>query len=163
MTREAVCVRPAEVADTPRLFSLIRALAAYENLSDQVVGSQDQLRQHLFGESPYAHALIGECGGEVAGYALFFYSYSTFLTRPGIYLEDLFVIPEMRGRGLGRALLARVAALASQRGCGRLEWSVLDWNESALGFYRALGAQAVDGWTVYRLTGAALDGLAAQD
>jgi len=159
---DGVRVRCAKAADCDQLFGLIGGLADYENLSDQVSGSSEKLREHLFGEPRYAHALIGEYDGEAVGYALFFYSYSTFLTRPGIYLEDLFVVPEMRGRGVGRALLARVATLAHQGGCGRLEWSVLDWNESALGFYRAMGARPVEGWTTYRLTGTALDRLASQ-
>jgi len=160
--RETFCVRSATAADAAQLFSLIQALAEYEKLSEQVVGSQEQLVEHLFSEPRYAQALIAEYRGQAAGYALFFFSYSTFLTRPGIYLEDLFVLPELRGRGLGRALLARVAAEASRLGCGRLEWSVLDWNQSALGFYRALGAQPLEGWTGYRLTGTALDELARQ-
>ncbi len=153
-------VREARAADAPRIHALICELASYEKLSDQVTGSADSLREHLFGERRYAEALIGEIDGEAVGYALFFPTYSTFLARPGIWLEDLFVLPEHRGRGLGTALLAQVAALALERDCGRLEWSVLDWNEPSIGFYRALGAGPVDGWTSYRLAGAALAALA---
>ena len=144
----------------PLILSFIRELAEYERLSDEVVATEEALRAHLFGERPVAEVVIGEEGGTPAGFALFFHSFSTFLGRPGIYLEDLYVRPESRGRGVGRALLVHLARLAKERGCGRLEWSVLDWNEPAIGFYGRLGASPVDGWTVFRVTGEALEELA---
>jgi GNAT superfamily N-acetyltransferase len=153
-------VRPAVPADCEFLFALITALASYEKLSDQVTGSVAQLREHLFGARPCAEALVATLDDEPVGYALFFTTYSTFLTRPGIWLEDLFVLPERRGVGLGKALLGRLARLAVERDCGRLEWSVLDWNEPSIAFYRSLGAGAVEGWTNYRLTGQPLAELA---
>jgi GNAT superfamily N-acetyltransferase len=143
----------------PLILSFIRELAEYERLSHEVVATEEALRDHLFGERPVAEVVIAESGGDPAGFALFFYSFSTFLSRPGIYLEDLYVKPEFRGKGMGRALLIHLARLAKERGCGRLEWSVLDWNEPAIGFYRGLGASPVGGWTVYRVTGEALEGL----
>jgi GNAT superfamily N-acetyltransferase len=149
-------VRPARDSDVDLLFALIRELAAYEKLSGQVTGNAEALREHLFGDRPYAQALIGEIEGVAVGYALFFPTYSTFLARPGIWLEDLFVLPAHRACGLGKALLAQVAATAVASGCGRLEWSVLDWNEPSIAFYRSLGAAPVDGWTNYRLSGDAL-------
>jgi GNAT superfamily N-acetyltransferase len=154
-------VRPATPADVPTIARLIRALAAYERLAHEVVLDEDRLREHLFGPRPYAEALLAEEAGAVVGFALFFHNYSTFLGRPGLYLEDLFVEPAHRGRGHGKALLAALARLAVERGCGRLEWAVLDWNEPAIAFYRALGAEPMDEWTVYRLTGDALRRLAA--
>lgn len=153
-------VRPATPADVPAIMALIRELADYERLSHEVVGDERLLSEHLFGARPAAHVLMGEVDGLVAGFALYFTSFSTFLTRPGIYLEDLYVRPTARGAGLGRALLTRLAALAVERGCGRLEWSVLDWNEPAIAFYRARGAVPMDGWTTYRVTGPALAALA---
>ena len=153
-------VRPATREDVAFVIDCIRGLADYEKLGDQLMSEPEALAEHLFGSRPFAEVLIGEFDGKAAGYALFFHSYSTFLTRPGIYLEDLFVLPTSRGCGLGKSLLAAVAALAVERNCGRLEWSVLDWNEAALAFYRAVGALPVDGWTVHRLTGAALGSLA---
>ena len=155
-----VRVRAASEEDVPLILSFINELAEYERLSHEVVATEEALRQHLFGERPVAEVVIAEDGGEPAGFALFFHSFSTFLGRPGIYLEDLYVRPEFRGVGIGRALLVRLARLAKERGCGRLEWSVLDWNEPAIGFYRDLGASPVGGWTVYRVTGEALEGLA---
>ena len=150
-------IRAATPDDIPTIAGLIRALAQYEKLEDQVVLDEARLRDHLFGERPYAEALLAEeDDGQVAGFALFFHNYSTFLARPGIYLEDLFVRPEHRGKGHGKALLREVARLAVERGCGRLEWAVLNWNEPAIRFYRALGAVAMDEWTTYRLTGEAL-------
>ena len=149
-------IRPATSADTLTICRLIRALADYEGLSADVFLDEDRLREHLFGPRPFAEALLAEETGGVVGFALFFHDYSTFLARPGLYLEDLFVVPEHRGKGHGKALLAAVARLALERGCARLEWSVLDWNESALRFYGALGARRVEGWSVYRLTGEAL-------
>jgi GNAT superfamily N-acetyltransferase len=154
-------IRPAKAADTPVIARLIRALAEYERLADKVVFDEAQLRQHLFGPRPYAEVLLAEDGAAVVGFALFFHNYSTFLGKPGIYLEDLFVEPEYRGRGHGKALLAALAKLAIERDCGRVEWAVLDWNEPSIRFYRSLGAAPNDGWIVYRLTGAALHSLAA--
>lgn len=155
-----VAIRAAARDDVPVILALIRALAEYEKLLDQVVATEDALAASLFGERPYAEALIARCDGRDVGLALFFHNYSTFLGRPGIYLEDLFVMPEVRGRGIGRALLARVAQIAVARDCGRLEWAVLDWNRPAIDFYRHIGARPLDEWTVNRLTGEALQALA---
>ena len=157
-----VRVDPADVRDVPLILSLIKALAEYERLTHEVVATETSLRESLFGATPHAEAIIARVGTEAAGFALWFHSYSTFLARPGLYLEDLFVLPEWRGRGIGRALLGRLARIAIERGCGRMEWSVLDWNEQAIGFYRSIGARAMDEWTVYRLTGDALDRLATE-
>jgi GNAT superfamily N-acetyltransferase len=153
-------IRPGTEVDVPLILSLIRELAEYERLSHEVVATEEMLRDSLFGERRVAEVLLGHLDGEPAGFALFFHSFSTFLGRPGIYLEDLYVKPEFRGEGVGRALLVHLARLARDRGCGRLEWSVLDWNEPAIGFYRRLGASPVSGWTVYRVTGEALEELA---
>ena len=155
-------VRAATRDDVPLILAFIRELAAYEKLAEEVVATENTLAATLFGPRPYAFVLIAEVEGVAAGFALFFHNYSTFLGRPGIFLEDLFVRPEARGRGAGRALLARLAAIAKERGCGRLEWAVLDWNESAIGFYRKLGATALSNWTTYRLTGEALARLAGE-
>jgi GNAT superfamily N-acetyltransferase len=154
-------IRPATADDTPTIARLIRGLAEYERLSHAVVLDERQLREHLFGSRPYAEVLLAEEAGDVVGFALFFHNYSTFVSKPGIYLEDLFVEPAHRGKGHGKALLAALAKLAVERGCGRLEWAVLNWNEPALRFYRGLGAVPMDEWTVYRLTGDALAMLAA--
>lgn len=153
-------IRPAAAVDTPTIAALIRALAEYEHLSHTVVLDEDRLRAHLFGPRPFAEVLLAEEANEVAGFALFFHNFSTFLGQPGIYLEDLFVRPEHRGRGHGKALLSAVAQLAVTRGCGRLEWAVLDWNDPALRFYRSLGAVPMDDWTLYRLSGDALQTVA---
>lgn len=153
-------IRPAVKADVPLILRFIRELADYERLLHEVVATEDRLRDTLFGARPAAEVVIAEDGGEPLGFALFFHNYSTFLAQPGIYLEDLYVGPEARGRGAGRALLAHLARLAKERGCGRLEWWVLDWNESAIRFYRSLGAQPMDDWTVFRLAGAPLARLA---
>ena len=155
-------IRPATRADVPEIVSLIRALAEYEKLADAVVLDEVALAEHLFGPRPYAECLLAENGGAVVGFALFFHNYSTFGGKPGIYLEDLFVIPEARGRGHGKALFLELARLATARNCGRLEWAVLDWNEPAIGFYQSLGAVAKDEWTTYRLMGDALTNLAAE-
>jgi GNAT superfamily N-acetyltransferase len=155
-----VTIRPASEADLGTIEELIRALAEYERLSDEVVMDAELLRKGLFGERPYAEVLIAEVDGEPAGFALFFHNFSTFLGRPGIYLEDLFVKPEHRGKGYGRALLRRLAEITVERDCGRLEWAVLDWNEPAIGFYKKLGARPNDDWTVFRLAGESLAQLA---
>ncbi len=155
-------IRPALPADVPTIARLIRALADYERLADAVDFDEAELARHLFGPRPHAEALIAEEDGAAVGFALFFHNFSTFRGRPGLYLEDLFVEPAARGRGHGKALFKALARLAAERGCARLEWSVLDWNEPALGFYRALGAVAQDGWTVHRLDGPALAALANQ-
>lgn len=153
-------IRPATVNDTRTICELIRALAEYEQLSHAVVLEEDRLREYLFGPRRYAEVLMAEEGERVVGFALFFHNFSTFLGRPGIYLEDIFVRPEYRGRGHGKALLAAIARLAVERGCGRVEWSVLDWNEPSIAFYRSLGAVPLDDWTTYRLTGESLAALA---
>jgi GNAT superfamily N-acetyltransferase len=156
----AVHVRPGDRGDVAFILEQIRGLAEYERLTDQVSASEAALAEHLFGARPFAEAIIGEVDGRRAGYALFFHNYSTFLTRPGIFLEDLYVMPELRRLGVGRALLAHVVRLAAERGCGRVEWAVLDWNAPAIAFYRSLGAEPVDGWTIHRLTGARLEAVA---
>jgi GNAT superfamily N-acetyltransferase len=154
-------IRSATPADVPTIARLIRALAEYEKLLDAVVLDEGELRGHLFGPRPYADVLLAEDAGAVVGFALFFHNYSTFRGKPGVYLEDLFVVPEARGKGFGKALLAELARLAVARGCARVEWSVLNWNEPAIRFYQSLGAVPMDEWTVYRLTGDALAKLAA--
>lgn len=158
----SIIVRPGTVEDVPTIFNLIRGLAEYERLLDQCVGTEEALREHLFGPRPYGEVLIAEDAEVAAGFALFFHNYSTFLTQPGLYLEDLFVVPERRGRGLGRALLQRLAQIAIERGCGRLEWAVLDWNEPAIGFYKRLSARVMNDWTTCRLDGEALRTLARE-
>lgn len=159
-TTVQVNIRPAQPEDVPALFSLIQALAKYEKLSHQVTGNEDLLREHLFGSRPYAEALLAEYGGNPAGLALFFYNYSTFLTKPGIYLEDLFVLPEYRRLGIGTLLLTQLAQRAKEEGCGRLEWSVLDWNAPAIAFYQRMGADILPDWRICRVTGNALTALA---
>jgi GNAT superfamily N-acetyltransferase len=154
-------IETATSADVPEILSFIRALAEYEHLSAEVVATEDGLRESLFGPHPQAEVVfVRDSGGDRAGFALFFHTYSTFLGRKGLYLEDLFVKPEFRGRGYGRALLEHLAKVAQARGCGRFEWSVLGWNAPAIGFYEKQGAVALKEWTVYRVTGAALDRLA---
>ena len=155
-----VTIRPATRADVPVILELIRGLAEYERLAEECVATEGRLTETLFGARPQAEVLIASADGTPAGFALFFHNYSTFLARQGIYLEDLFVKPAFRGRGIGKQLLVHLAALAVSRGCGRLEWSVLDWNEDAIRFYESLGAKAMDEWTVYRVTGYALTRLA---
>ena len=155
-----VRIDPADIRDVPLMLGLIKALAEYERLAHEVVATEAGLRESLFGATPHAEAVIARVGSEAVGFAVWFHSYSTFLSRPGLYLEDLFVRPEWRGRGIGRALLCHLARIAVERGCARMEWSVLDWNDQAIGFYRSIGARAMDEWTVYRLTGEALDRLA---
>lgn len=156
----ATTIRNATLADIPLVMELIRALADYEKLSDRVTATPELIEQALFGPRPLAECLIAEADGEAAGFALFFHNFSTFIGKPGIYLEDLFVKPEFRGRGLGKALLARLAQIAVDRDCGRMEWAVLDWNEPSIKFYRALGAESLDDWEIFRLTGDALAALA---
>jgi GNAT superfamily N-acetyltransferase len=162
MSTPAYKIRFGQLADVPTIFTLIKGLAEYERLSDAVIGTEELLREHLFGERPFVEVLIADVAGRAVGFALFFHNYSTFLTRPGIYLEDLFVLPEERGRGYGKALLMALGRLAVERGCGRLEWSVLDWNEPSIQFYKSLGAVAEDEWTTYRVTGDALVTLGSQ-
>jgi GNAT superfamily N-acetyltransferase len=154
-------IRPASHSDLPLIAQLIRDLATYEKLAHEVRFDEAVLGAKLFGPRPYAEVVIGEVAGVAQGFALFFHNFSTFEGRPGIYLEDLFVRPEARGAGLGKALLAHLAHLAVERDCARLEWSVLDWNEPAIGFYRSLGARMMDEWTVMRVDGAALEQLGA--
>jgi GNAT superfamily N-acetyltransferase len=151
-----VRIEEAGIRDCGEILAMIRALAAYEKLSQDVVATEEALRESLFGERPAAEVVFARVGNENVGFALFFHNYSTFLGRKGLYLEDLFVKPEHRGRGYGRALLAHLARLALGRGCGRLEWAVLDWNAPAIAFYRSLGATPLDDWTVFRVTGAGL-------
>ena len=157
----AVTLRAATVQDVPTILRCIRALAEYERLADKVVATEELLREALFGERPAAEVVLAFDGDSVAGFALWFRSFSTFLARPGIYLEDLFVFPEYRRRGLGRRLLAHLAHTAVERGYGRVEWAVLDWNKDAMRFYKSLGAAPIDEWTICRLTGDALPALAA--
>lgn len=147
--------------DVPLILRLINGLAEYEKLAHEVTATEAGLRETLFGARPGAEVIIGYSGQTPVGFALFFPNYSTFLGKPGLYLEDLFVLPEWRGRGFGRGLLTHLATLAVERGCGRLEWSVLDWNEPAIGFYKSLGAKLMDGWSIFRVTGDALQRLAS--
>jgi GNAT superfamily N-acetyltransferase len=152
-------IREATEADVPLIFRFIKDLAEYERLAERVVATEEMLRRTLFGNPRFAEVIIAEENGEPAGFALFFHNYSTFLGQPGIYLEDLFVREEMRGRGYGKALLARLARIARERGCGRVEWAVLDWNEPSIKFYRSIGAVSLDDWMIMRLTGDALAAL----
>ena len=149
---ETATYRFAEERDIPAILGFIRALAAYEHLEDQVVATEELLQEWLF-EKKKAEVLLVETDGTAVGMALFFHNFSTFLGRAGIYLEDLFVLPEYRGRGFGKGLLQHLARVTVERGCGRLEWSCLDWNQPSIDFYRSMGAVPMDGWTVYRLTG----------
>jgi GNAT superfamily N-acetyltransferase len=149
-------LRPAVPADVPVILRFIRELAEYEKLTHQVVADEAALTATLFGDRPYAEVVLAELSGEPVGFALFFHNYSTFLGLPGLYLEDVYVPPDFRGRGVGGSLLTCLARIAVERGCGRMEWSVLDWNQPAIDFYRSLGAAPMDEWTVYRLTGDAL-------
>jgi ribosomal protein S18 acetylase RimI-like enzyme len=158
-------IRPARPEDIPTIADLIRQLARYERLEHEVVGRESDLREDLFGAHPRAEVRLAQdiahAASPVVGFALFFHNYSTFLARPGIYLEDLYVLPEHRRRGWGRALLIDLARVAVERGCGRFEWSVLHWNEPAIAFYRSLGAEVMEAWRVMRVTGGALAKLAA--
>lgn len=153
-------LRLAERTDVGQILQFITALAEYEKLLDQVVATEQKLLDTLFGEQPYAEVVIAEYQQQPAGFALFFHNYSTFLAKPGIYLEDLFVLPELRGKGIGKALITYLAQLAVTRGCGRLEWSVLDWNQPAIDFYQSLGATMLHDWRINRVTGASLQQMA---
>lgn len=157
---ETLVIRRARREDAGSIYELICGLAEYEKLAHEVTGSVADVEVTLFGENPKAEVLIGEFEGLAVGFALFFGSYSTFLCRQGIYLEDLYVRPEFRGRGFGLALISAVAKVAVSRGCGRMEWSVLDWNEPAIAFYRGLGAEGMEGWTVQRVSGEGVSALA---
>jgi len=161
MTQPQFKIRPATVQDVPAIFSLILALADYEKLSDRVTGDSQTLQADLFGENPCIEAIVAEIEpNQIVGFALFFTSYSTFLTRRGIYLEDLFVLSEYRGIGIGKALITNLAQIAVSRGYGRFEWSVLDWNEPAIAFYTRIGAEILPDWRICRVAGAALTQLA---
>jgi GNAT superfamily N-acetyltransferase len=151
-----VRIVPARSQDVSIILSLIKALADYERMSDEVVATEEGLRAWLFGDRPAAEVVLAYAGETVVGFALFFHNFSTFLGRPGLYLEDLFVIPEWRGRGIGRMLMAHLAEVAVRRGYGRMEWSVLDWNESAIAFYQRMGARLMNEWRLCRLTGDSL-------
>jgi len=155
-------LRLAEIHDVPAILNFIQGLAKYEKLSDQVVATEEKLTQTLFGDKRFAEVVIAEYQHQAAGFALFFHNYSTFLAKPGIYLEDLFVLPEYRGKGLGKALLSHLAKLAIERDCGRLEWSVLDWNQPAIDFYQSQGASMLHDWRINRVTGEQLIALAKQ-
>ena len=157
-----ITLRLAQQHDVPTILAFIQGLAEYEKLADQVVATEEKLTQTLFGEKPYAEVVIAEYQQQAAGFALFFHNYSTFLAKPGIYLEDLFVLPQYRGKGLGKVLLSYLAKLAVERDCGRLEWSVLDWNLPAIDFYQAQGATMLHDWRINRVTGDNLVALASQ-
>lgn len=157
-----ISLRLATEQDIPTILRFINGLAEYEKLADQVVATEQKLRETLFGEKRYAEVIIAEYQQQQAGFALFFHNYSTFLAKPGIYLEDLFVLPEFRGKGLGKQLLSYLAQLAVERNCGRLEWSVLDWNQPAIDFYQAQGATLLNDWRINRVTGSELIELARQ-
>lgn len=150
-------IRAASLEDVPVIAQLIRDLAEYERAPSEAIASEEGLREVLFGPEPAAHVLLALENAEAVGFAVYFFNFSTWLGRPGLYLEDLFVRPDRRGHGFGRALLVRLAQIAHERGCGRMEWAVLDWNEPAIAFYKKLGAQPMEEWTVYRLTS---DGIA---
>jgi GNAT superfamily N-acetyltransferase len=154
-------IEPATIRDVPLILRFIRELAEYEQLAHACVATEEHLRTQLFGPNPVAYTVIAYAGDEPAGFALYFFNFSTFLARPGLYLEDLYVKPALRKQGIGRALLAHLARVASERGCGRMEWSVLNWNEPAIRVYRGIGAQPLEDWTVMRLTDPAISALAA--
>ncbi len=158
---EGLSLRLATQHDVPQILRFIRELAEYEKLLDMVVADEAKLTATLFGDKPYAEVVIADYAGQPAGFALFFHNYSTFLAKPGIYLEDLFVDPALRGKGIGKALITYLAKLAVERDCGRLEWAVLDWNQPAIDFYQSLGAQMLHDWRVNRVTGDTLQQMAA--
>ena len=153
-------IREAKREDVPLILEFIRQLADYEKLSHEAVVTEKMLSESLFGERSYAEVLLGYFNDKPVAFAVFFHSFSTFLGRPGLYLEDLFVLPEMRGKGFGGAMLRELARIAKERNCGRFEWSVLDWNEPSIRFYKNLGAVPMEDWTIFRVTGEALDRLA---
>ena len=155
-------IRPAQVEDVDPIFELILGLAKYEQLTDRVTGNSDLLRSHLFGSRPYAESIVAELDTKIVGFGLFFHTYSTFLTQPGLHLEDVFVLPEYRRQGIGKALMMSVAKIAFDRGCGRLEWSVLDWNQPAIDFYHSLGATILPEWKICRMTAATLAEIATK-
>ena len=157
---ELISLRPATSADTPQILAFIRGLAEYEKLSHVCLATEESLRQTLFGPRPFAEVIMAGYDGRPAGFALFFHNYSTFRAAPGIYLEDLYVLPALRGKGIGKALLGELARLAVDRGCARLEWSVLDWNAPAIAFYKSIGAEPQDEWTIFRVTDESLNRLA---
>ena len=159
-TIDRLRITRATERDVPLILRLIKALAEYERMSGDVVATEEGLRETLFGPRPAAEVVVGYAGEEPAGFALFFHNFSTFVGKPGLYLEDLFVVPKFRGRGYGKALLAHLARIAVDRNCGRFEWTVLDWNEPAIGFYRKLGAVPMEDWTIFRVSGDALETLA---
>lgn len=158
-TSPALDISPARPADVPEILAMIRELAEYEKLGHEVVATESGLETTLFGSPSYAHVLMARVDGEVAGFCLYFFNYSTFLAKPGLYIEDLYVRPTFRAHGIGRALFSATAAIAREKGCGRMEWWVLDWNTPAIEFYKRLGAAAMDEWTVYRLTQPQLESL----
>ena len=160
MSETPIRIERATERDVPLILELIQGLAVYEKLAHEVTATEAGLRETLFGARPAADVIIAYAGDTPAGFALFFPNYSTFLGKPGLYLEDLFVRPEYRGQGLGLALMKRLAQIAVERGCGRFEWSVLDWNEPAIGFYNSLGPKLMDGWSIVRVNGKALTALA---
>ena len=160
MSETPIRIERATERDVPLILELIQGLAVYEKLAHEVTATEAGLRETLFGARPAADVIIAYAGDTPAGFALFFPNFSTFLGKPGLYLEDLFVRPEYRGQGLGLALMKRLAQIAVERGCGRFEWSVLDWNEPAIGFYESLGAKLMDGWSIVRVNGEALTALA---
>lgn len=155
-----IVIDPATLQDVPVIFELIGELAQFERLMPEMVGTPELLAEHLFGSQPHVEVVMARVGGQVAGFALFFHNYSTFKTRPGLYLEDLYVRDTFRGQGCGEALLRHLARIAVDRGCARFEWSVLDWNHRAVDFYRSLGAEPLNEWTMFRVTGEALKKLA---
>ena len=155
-------IRPASIEDAPLILWFIKGLADYEKLTHEVIATEKDLQDHLFGTNPKAEVVIGEYNSEPVGFALFFHNFSTFVGKPGIYLEDLFVIPEMRGRGFGKSLLHNLARLCVERDCGRLEWAVLDWNEPAIKFYESIGSRLMKEWLINRLAGEELAELASQ-
>lgn len=159
MNQNKIEIKCATIDDVPLILKLIKELAEYEQLLHEVVATETRLQETLFGERAHAEVILGYLNDQPVGFALFFHNFSTFLGSPGIYLEDLYVKSEARGQGIGKRMFAYLAQLAKDRNCGRLEWWVLDWNETAINFYNSLGAQAMDEWTVYRVTGEALDKL----
>ena len=160
---EKFTIKPATTHDIPLILSFIKELADYEKLLHEVVATEETLKETLFGDKSHAEVVIGCLDNKPVSFALFFHNFSTFLGRPGIYLEDLFVKPEARGKGIGQKMLGYLANLAKERKCGRLEWWVLDWNETAINFYKKIGAKPMDEWTVFRVTGDALENLAAME